>query len=199
MCILHPYHHQWSRDRWPGVFFSMLLIQTKNIKFWILATQMNPLKTRCISIKMNPMMSGSYFGSRLPPWVLCVICLNINLVMSGSSLTPDILVCFSCDQAALWTFLGIWLFVCPSAFTGHLFTMLLSPYHHDILWSNCHSQMWCLCKRSKSAVSGQGHIGQNKFCPIWLFWTITSFQRWLRNDAQSLMWHGKESLFYLSM
>ena len=42
-----------------------------------------------------------------------------------------------------------------------LFTLFPSSYHHEIFRSYHQWQKWCLCKRSRSEVKGQGHRGHN--------------------------------------
>ena len=53
----------------------------------------------------------------------------------------------------------VYLSVCLSV--TPYFTIFLSFY----LRSNDHSKKWCPCKKSRSGIKGQGHRGQNKFCP----------------------------------
>ena len=66
------------------------------------------------------------------------------------------MLCFSCDQAALWMVFSVRLSV------RHTFlTMLPSSYHHEIFGSYYQWPEWGRCKRSRSEVKGQGHRGKN--------------------------------------
>ena len=77
---------------------------------------------------------------------------------------PDILLFFSCDQAAIWLVqsvrLSVCLSVCPSV-RHTFFTMFPSSYHHEIFRSYYQWQKWRPCKRLRSEVKGQGHRGQH--------------------------------------
>ena len=65
---------------------------------------------------------------------------------------------FSCDQAALRTFLSVRPSVCPS--NPHTFFTMF-PSYHEIFRIDYQWQKWCPCKESRSEVKGQGHRGQN--------------------------------------
>ena len=70
----------------------------------------------------------------------------------------------SCNQAALWMVQSVRPSVNLSA-RHTIFIMFRSLYHHEIF---THYYPWrkrCACKRSRSEDKGQGHRGQNKFCP----------------------------------
>ena len=87
---------------------------------------------------------------------------------------------FSCDQAlrtvqsicpsVLSVCLSVHLSICLSV-CYTFFTMFPSSYHHEIFRSYYHWQTWCLFKRSRSEVKGQGHRGKKivKFDPDWPF------------------------------
>ena len=56
------------------------------------------------------------------------------------------------------------LYVSPSACDTFV-TMFLSSHHFEIFSSYYHWQKWYPYKSSMSEVKGQGHRGENKFCP----------------------------------
>ena len=71
---------------------------------------------------------------------------------------------FSCDQAAIWLVQSVRPSVRPSVCLSvchTFFTVFPSSYHHEIFRGYYHGQRWCLCKRSRSEVKGQGHRGQH--------------------------------------
>ena len=77
-------------------------------------------------------------------------------------------IVFSCDQAALQMVFSVRLSVRPSvrpsvclSVCHTFFTMFPSSYHHEIFRIYYHGQKWCPCKRSRSEVKGQGHIGHD--------------------------------------
>ena len=56
-------------------------------------------------------------------------------------------------------------------------------------------------QRSTSGFKGQDDRGQNKFCPIWGFQTVTPvwIHTWLLNDAQSLQEHIRGALLFFKV
>ena len=67
----------------------------------------------------------------------------------------------SFNQAGLWMVRSVH----PSVHHT-FFTMLPSPYHHEIFRSFYNWQQWCPCKRSRSEVKGHSHRGQNPIQPF---------------------------------
>ena len=74
---------------------------------------------------------------------------------------------FSCDQAALCSWLYEWFSPSVRLSVRHTFlTMLPSSYHHEIFRSYYQWQKWRPCKRSRSEVKGQGHRGHDPTSPF---------------------------------
>ena len=79
----------------------------------------------------------------------------------GRSQLSNCFICFAFfltanKQLYEWSFPSVCLSVRHTSFT-----MFPSSHHHDIFRTYYQWQKWCLCKRSRSEVKGQGHRGHD--------------------------------------
>ena len=98
---------------------------------------------------------GNPFTDKMPSWYW-IVPLDVTWLCE----LPQMIWIFSCDQAALRMAIS----VCPSvrlSVCDTFLTMFPSSYHHEIFRSYYQWQKWCLCKKSRSEVKGQGHRGHD--------------------------------------